>query len=346
MPYARGYGYLQGGVPVSFLQVQVEASGCIFDGADLLVVQACVQGAQCSQLFHADTPDEHPYQAGGGNFHEAQISQICKPDLPGMVHQARDKEPRQAKVILWADTFNNYFHPEVAIAGVEALEANGYQVYVPSEELCCGRPLFDFGMLGLAKYLLRQVLRTLRPLIEEGVPVVGLEPACLTTFRDELISLFPDDLNALRLSRQSFFLGEFLSKKAAWVSTPELRRKALVHGHCSHKSIFTLNGEEQVMKKMGLDYTILDSGCCASREHLDSRAQITIFQQLGERVLLPAIRGADKSTIIIADGFSCREQIAQMTDRRALHLAQVLCMALHKDEGQTTDYPERKFYKS
>ena len=257
------------------------------------------------------------------------------------------KNQGRPKVILWADTFNNYFYPEVAIAGVEALEANGYQVYVPSEELCCGRPLFDFGMLGLAKYLLRQVLRTLRPLIEEGVPVVGLEPACLTTFRDELISLFPDDLNALRLSRQSFFLGEFLSKKAAWVSTPELRRKALVHGHCSHKSIFTLNGEEQVMKKMGLDYTILDSGCCGVSGAFGFKSSnYDLSVQLGERVLLPAIREADKSTIIIADGFSCREQIAQMTDRRALHLAQVLCMALHKDEGQTTDYPERKFYKS
>jgi len=250
------------------------------------------------------------------------------------------------KVILWADTFNNYFYPEVAIAGVEALEANGYQVYVPPKELCCGRPLFDFGMLGPAKYLMRQVLDALKPMIEEGVPVVGLEPACLTTFRDELVSLFPDDLNALRLSRQSFFLGEFLSERAADFSPPELRRQALVHGHCSHKSVFTLNGEEQVMKKMGLNYSILDSGCCGvSGAFGFKRANYDLSVQLGERVLLPAVRGADKSTIIIADGFSCREQIAQMTDRRALHLAQVLCMALHQEGEQAADYPERKFYK-
>lgn len=257
------------------------------------------------------------------------------------------KNEGRPKVILWADTFNNYFYPEVAVAGVEALEANGYQVYVPPEDLCCGRPLFDFGMLGLAKYLLRQVLRILRPMIEEGVPVIGLEPACLTTFRDELVSLFPDDLNAFRLSRQSFFLGEFLSKKTASFSPPELKRKALVHGHCSHKSIFTLDSEEQVMKKMGLDYTILDAGCCGvSGAFGFKKSNYDLSVQLGERVLLPAVRGADKSTIIIADGFSCREQIAQMTDRRALHLAQVLCMALQREDGQVADYPERKFYKS
>lgn len=110
------------------------------------------------------------------------------------------------KVILWPDTFNNHFHPEVAKAAVEVLEAAGYQVEIPSQTLCCGRPLYDWGMLGTAKHLLRQILQALRPQIAEGIPVVGLEPSCVAVFRDELINLFPNDEDAKRLSQQSFLL--------------------------------------------------------------------------------------------------------------------------------------------
>jgi Fe-S oxidoreductase len=118
-------------------------------------------------------------------------------------------------VILWPDTFNNHFYPQMAQAAVEVLEDAGYHVVVPPRSLCCGRPLYDYGMLPLARYLLKQILATLRPQIREGVPIVVLEPNCASVFRDELINLFPHDEDARRLSQQTFLLSEFLHKKAS-----------------------------------------------------------------------------------------------------------------------------------
>ncbi|HEV2457143.1 MAG TPA: heterodisulfide reductase-related iron-sulfur binding cluster, partial [Ktedonobacterales bacterium] len=251
------------------------------------------------------------------------------------------------QVLLWADTFNNHFRPQTAIAAVEVLEAAGYQVLVPERSLCCGRPLYDFGMLDTAERLLRQILDALRPQIAAGIPVVGLEPSCVAVFRDELINLFPNDEDAQRLSRQAFLLSEFLERHATGYEPPKLARKALVHGHCHHKAVMGMGAQEKLLWKMGLDYTMPDAGCCGmagsfgfEEDHYD------VSIKVGERALLPAVRAADKDILIVADGFSCREQIAQATDRRALHLAEVLRMGL--DQGanpavQAADYPERAF---
>ncbi len=275
-------------------------------------------------------------------------------------HWFRHREPRNVgypgstrkqKVILWPDTFNDHFHPETAIAAVEVLEAAGYQVEVPLSAICCGRPLYDYGMLDLAHHVLHQILITLRQPIREGVPIVGLEPSCVAVFRDELLNLFPHDEDAKRLSKQTFLLSEFLVKEG-WKLPPEAtslqHRQAIVHGHCHHKAIMRMDDEETVLSQLGLDFKVLDSGCCGmagafgfEKDHYD------ISVKVGERVLLPAVRKADKETLIIADGFSCREQIAQTTDRRALHLAQVIHMALHEQpNGAPGAYPEAPYTHS
>jgi Fe-S oxidoreductase len=237
------------------------------------------------------------------------------------------------QVILWPDTFNNHFHPETAQAAVEVLEAAGYQVTVPEQSLCCGRPLYDYGFLDLAEKLLRDILNTLRPQIEAGIPVIGLEPSCAAVFRDELRNLFPQDAGAKRLANQMFLLSEFLEQKATHYQPPKLQKKAIVHGHCHHKAIMKMKDEEAVLSKLGLDFHVPDSGCCGmagafgfEKDHYD------ISIKAGERILLPAVRKADEGTFIIADGFSCREQIEQTTTRKALHLAQVLQMALHQEQ--------------
>jgi len=171
----------------------------------------------------------------------------------------------------------------------------------------------------------------LRPLLAAGVPVVGLEPSCVAAFRDVLLNLFPNDPDAKRLSQQSFLLSEFLEKRVENYQPPKLQGKAIVHGHCHHHAIMKMKAEKAVLTKLGLDFEILDSGCCGmagsfgfEKDHYD------VSIKVGERVLLPAVRNASKDTLIIADGFSCREQIAQATGRRALHLAQVIQMAMHK----------------
>jgi Fe-S oxidoreductase len=236
-------------------------------------------------------------------------------------------------VILWPDTFNNYFYPQTAQAAVEVLEACGFQVYVPPQNLCCGRPLYDFGMLERAQRLLREILDALRPMILAGVPMVGLEPSCVSVFRDELKNLFPDDEVACRLSQQTLSLSEFLERHAAEYRPPQLRRKAIVHGHCHHKALWKMQAEEALLKKLGLDFEILDSGCCGMAGSFGfERDKYEVSMKIGELVLLPAARKSAEDTLIIADGFSCREQITMGAARSALHLAEVVQLALQ--EGQ------------
>jgi Fe-S oxidoreductase len=141
----------------------------------------------------------------------------------------------QPRVLLWPDTFDNHFFPEVGRAPVTVLEAAGFQVEVPAKSLCCGRPLYDFGMLGSAKRLLRQIFDTLRPEIEAGVPIIGLEPSCVAVFRDEMTNLFPHDEDAKRLRDSVFLISEFFETMLDGYEPPHLKRKAMVHGHCHQK---------------------------------------------------------------------------------------------------------------
>jgi FAD/FMN-containing dehydrogenase/Fe-S oxidoreductase len=243
-------------------------------------------------------------------------------------------------VILWPDTFNNHFHPDVAKATVEVLEDAGYQVWVPRAHLCCGRPLYDFGMLDRAKDYLRTILTTLQPQIEAGIPVVGMEPSCLAVFRDELVNLFPGDQNARRLHGQSFLLSEFLNRKVKDYQPPRLNRRALVHGHCHHKSVMGMEDENAILKKLGLEVREPDKGCCGMAGSFGFEAEhYDVSMRIGERVLLPAVRQADGDTLVIANGFSCHEQIAQGAGRRPLHLAQVIRMALHQGDGRQVGQP-------
>ncbi|HEY1294263.1 MAG TPA: FAD-binding and (Fe-S)-binding domain-containing protein [Chloroflexota bacterium] len=236
----------------------------------------------------------------------------------------------QADVLLWPDTFNDHFHPETARAAVAVLEAAGFRVRVPSGWLCCGRPLYDYGMLDLATRHLRRILKVLHEPIRAGMPVVVLEPSCASVFLDELLNLFPRDENARRLSQQTFLLSEFLVEKAPHFYPPKLEGRAVVQGHCHHKSIMKMDAEEDVLQRLGLDCTVLDSGCCgmAGAFGFETGDHYEVSVKAGERVLLPAVREAAHDTLIIADGFSCREQIEQRTGRRGVHLAEVLHMAL------------------
>jgi FAD/FMN-containing dehydrogenase/Fe-S oxidoreductase len=229
-------------------------------------------------------------------------------------------------VILWADTFNDNFQPAVLYAGLEVLEAAGFAPMVPPRRLCCGRPLYDFGMLDRAKRYLRRVIGTLQSDIRAGVPVVGLERSCISVFRDELVSLLPNDLDARRLSEQAFLLSEFLEREG--FEPPKLGRMALVQLHCHHRSVLGTEAEQKLMEALALDAEILD-GCCGMAGSFGfEREKYDISLAVGERALLPAVRAADRHTLLVADGFSCREQIWQGVGRRPLHLAQVIRMAM------------------
>ena len=248
------------------------------------------------------------------------------------------------RVILWPDTFNNYFFPETAIAATEVLESAGCEVLIPKRHLCCGRPLYDYGFLGLAKNYLKRIFFDLGAEIERGTPLVVLEPSCCTVFRDELTGLFPELPLAHKLKKQTLTLSEFLEGQD--FAAPTFKKKALVHGHCHQKAIMRMKDDKSLMEKMGLEHEVLDSGCCGMAGSFgfeEDKYETSV--NIGERVLLPAVRRAEPSTFLIADGFSCREQIAQLTDREALHTAQVLSIAMHNPEMDTEDYPERQIVR-
>ncbi|HET6568168.1 MAG TPA: FAD-linked oxidase C-terminal domain-containing protein, partial [Rhodothermales bacterium] len=250
------------------------------------------------------------------------------------------------RVILWPDTFNNYFRPQTGKAAVDVLEDAGYQVVVPRQHLCCGRPLYDYGWLGLARKLLQDILDSLREEIQAGTPIVGMEPSCVAVFRDELMELFPNDEDAKRLKEQTYILSEFLMKKAEGYEPPKLKRKAVVHGHCHHKSVMDFNQERALLTKMGLDYEVPVSSCCGVAGAFGFEANhYDVSMKCGEYGLLPAVRNAEKDTFIISDGFSCQNQVEHATDRHALHVAEVLQIALRGESDRLGAYPERQYLK-
>jgi FAD/FMN-containing dehydrogenase/Fe-S oxidoreductase len=244
-------------------------------------------------------------------------------------------------VILWADTFNNHFTPRVARAAVEVLEEAGFRVVVPEQSLCCGRPLYDYGMLPTAKRLLKQILAALREPVRNGIPVVGLEPSCMTVFREELGNLFPHDADAQRLGSQSFILSEFLHDKAPHFQPRPLRGKAVVHGHCHHKSLLHFETELDLLERAGLRCDTPDSGCCGMAGSFGYEADhYEVGLACGERVLLPAVRKSGPDELIVTDGFSCREMIRQETGRRAVHFAEVLRgVEDEPEEERTATFP-------
>jgi len=266
------------------------------------------------------------------NWFRQHVWQRCSMWGRGSAPSRRGEDPpphQQNQAILWPDTFNNCFHPQTAQAAVEVLEAAGFYVTIPRATLCCGRPLYDFGMLDRAKKLLLRILDSLGSEIDAGVSIVVLEPSCAAVFRDELLNLFPDDPRAQRLSKQTFLLSELLERKAGHFRLPRLPRKALLHGHCHQKSIMKMTDEEAVLKRMGIDFYPPAAGCCGMAGSFGfEKGKYDVSIAIGELELLPAVRLAPPDHLIIANGFSCREQIAQCTGREALHLAQVIQLAL------------------
>jgi Fe-S oxidoreductase len=228
------------------------------------------------------------------------------------------------RVMLWPDTFNNYFRPETAIAATEVLEGLGYEVVIPNRPLCCGRPLYDWGMLDRAKRQWRKILDSLREDIDAGTPIVGLEPACVSAFRDELPSLFPADERARQLSERMFMFTEFLDRHRGDLGKHRNKRKALVQIHCHHHAVIKPDAELHVLDTIGLDYEVMKSGCCGMAGSFGfETAKYPVSIAAAERVLLPKIASAPDS-IILANGFSCREQIEQSSGRPTLHIAELL----------------------
>jgi FAD/FMN-containing dehydrogenase/Fe-S oxidoreductase len=259
------------------------------------------------------------FKAAAGIAPEREVPSFAAQSLQAWFRgRGGTRNPGGERVLVFPDTFSNRFHTRVGRAAVEALEAAGFAVELPEGHVCCGRPLYDYGFLGLAKRYLRRTLAKLEPWLRDGVPVVGLEPSCVAVFRDELPKLLPD-----ATAPHVFHLAELLRDRG--IEPPRLERRALLWGHCHQKATGGTGPDEELLRAMGLEVEPLSAGCCGlagswgfERDHYE------LSMRCGEHGLFPAVRALPADALVVANGFSCSTQIEHGTGRRALHLAEVL----------------------
>lgn len=245
-------------------------------------------------------------------------------------YRARNDGNERPPVALWTDTFNNFFSPGALSAAAAVLEDAGYRVEIPARNLCCGRPLYEYGLLKDAKRLLRQTMEGLKSQLDRGACIVGVEPSCMATFKDELPNLFPHDAQAKRLAERSFLFAEFLASVAHY-QPPHISASAIVHCHCNHKAIFGMDGDDALLKKTGMDFEILGNGCCGMAGPFGYVAhKYDVSKKIYEHELAPVIDTTPGETLIISDGFSCREQIRQLAGRETTTVPEVLAGALSR----------------
>jgi FAD/FMN-containing dehydrogenase/Fe-S oxidoreductase len=231
------------------------------------------------------------------------------------------------QVVLWPDTWNNYYHPQALVAAESVLTQAGFRVETPKGHICCGRPLYDFGLLDAARGYLAKVLARMEPQIDAGLPFIFLEPSCASVFKDELLELFPEDERAKRLSEQVWLLADWLAAKAPeWAKERLQGAHILIHGHCHHKAVFGGPANEiALLKRAGATVEAIEAGCCGMAGPFGFEAdKFEVSKAIANDGLLPAVEAAGPMTIIVADGFSCREQIEQLGHRKAMHLAEAL----------------------
>ncbi len=253
--------------------------------------------------------------------------------------RAREAQSQNAEIAFFADTFNTWFEPENARAAIRVLQSAGYKVHVPTAKdggrpLCCGRTFLSAGLVDEGKREAQRLIDAMLPFAERGVPIVGLEPSCLFALKDELSSLLPG-ADAAKIGAAAMLFEEFLAREAKagrlkpiFKALPEA--KALVHGHCHQKAFGAANATLDALKLIpGLTPSLIESSCCGMAGAFGYEpANIETSKAMAEASLLPAIRKAGDDTLIVADGTSCRHQIADLGGRAAVHVARVLERAL------------------
>jgi Fe-S oxidoreductase len=249
-------------------------------------------------------------------------------------------------VLLWPDTFTNHFTPHIGQAAVEVMEAAGWRVIVPTEPLCCGLTWISTGQLVTAKRMLRRTIDALAPHVRAGGLVVGLEPSCTAVFRADAPELFPTDQDVHRLRDHTVTLAELLVQHTdGWEPpkvAPDGQVKAIAQVHCHQHAVMKWDDDQELLRRAGVDAEHLDSGCCGLAGNFGFTAgHREVSEACAEQVLLPRVREADDTTVVLADGFSCRTQIHDLDSngREAVHLAELLAAALHADRVDGATVP-------
>lgn len=240
--------------------------------------------------------------------------------------------------MLWVDSFNNHFTPDVLKAGVDVLESAGFRVQVPDGTQCCGLTWITTGQLGIARRIAQRTTAALGPAAGAGIPVVGLEPSCTAALRSDLPELLDGNADARVIARSTVTLAELLVHRAPDWQPPQVEATSISQTHCHQHATSGFGADSALLRRMGVDNTTLDSGCCGLAGNFGfERGHYDVSVAAGEQVLLPAVRSAAPDTHILADGFSCRTQIAQQTDRTGTHFAQLIARALPLPTRNTLD---------
>jgi Fe-S oxidoreductase len=254
-------------------------------------------------------------------------------------YTTREENAQAREIVLFADTFNRYFERENLDDALSVLVAGGYRVYAPlppdrnDRPLCCGRTFLAVGLVDEARREMQRTMDILAPYLARGLPIIGLEPSCLLTFRDELPALFKGEV-ADALAANALLFEEFLARelKEGKLKLPlgPLPRTALLHGHCHQKAFDAMGGVESVLRLIPqLSVEAVESSCCGMAGSFGyDVSTIDISRKMGELSLLPAVRRAGTDTLIVADGTSCRHQIYDGAEREAVHVARVLAMSV------------------
>ncbi|MET9320554.1 FAD-binding and (Fe-S)-binding domain-containing protein [Streptomyces sp. NPDC003038] len=241
---------------------------------------------------------------------------------------------RRGAVMLWVDSFNNHFTPDVLKAGVAVLEAAGFAVRVPGGTQCCALTWITTGQLGVARRVARRATAALAPAVRAGMPVVGLEPSCTAALRSDLPELLDRGEDASAVAGATVTLAELLLHHAPDWQPPRIDARSISQTHCHQHATSGFGADSTLLRRMGVDNTTLRSGCCGLAGNFGfERDHYEVSVAAGEQVLLPAVRAASPDTHVLADGFSCRTQIEQRTDRTGTHLAQLIAGALPPAPG-------------
>jgi Fe-S oxidoreductase/FAD/FMN-containing dehydrogenase len=241
---------------------------------------------------------------------------------------------RRGRVVLWPDTFTNYLTPGVGIAAVRVLEDAGFEVVLPDGPVCCGLTWISTGQLDIARRVARRSLRALESHLREGTPVVGLEPSCTTALRSDLTELMPEDTLVAQLAGSTRTFAELLEESAPDWQPPRLEVDAIVQTHCHQQSVLGSEADRRLMERAGIDPRLTASGCCGLAGNFGfETGHYAVSMAVGEQTLLPAVRESDAGTLVLADGYSCRTQIAEGTTRTGRHLAEILAARLDAAAG-------------
>jgi FAD/FMN-containing dehydrogenase/Fe-S oxidoreductase len=269
-------------------------------------------------------PTAHVLKAMGGIHPDRPLPKVQRPSYRARFER-RDagRGTSEKTVVLWPDSWNNYLHPEILEAAEDVLRRLGYSVLIPERTLCCGRPLYDFGMLDRARKLLERTLDVLSGPIAAGTPVVVLEPSCLSVFKEELPNLLVDDPRSQALQKISVSLSDLVDRSG--LPLPKLGGRAVVQPHCHEASVLGTDSMQRVFGQLGVDAEILDAGCCGMAGSFGmEKHKYDVSLKIADRGLLPKVRERPPGAMVVADGFSCREQIRDLAEIYPLHTAQVL----------------------